>query len=60
MPKEKKTFNAESGTAKTLKLQPRQSRDEGTGMQSVYRDAKGDNQFSREMILRLIDWFKQE
>ena len=60
MAKEKRTYKAESRTVKTLKLQPRLSRNERSDLQSLYRDAKGDNQFSREMIQRLIDWFKQD
>jgi hypothetical protein len=60
MAKEKRTYSAESRTAKSLKLRPRPSRDERTGQPSIYRDAEGDYPFSREVIQRLIDWFKQD
>jgi len=60
MAKEKRTYAAESGTAKSMKLRSRPSLDKRTGLQTIDRHAKVDNQFSREMIQRLIDWFKQD
>ena len=60
MAKEKRTYAAESGTVKSMRLQSRPSLDKRTGLQTFNRRAKVDNQFSREMIQRLIDWFKQD
>ncbi|MBN2550571.1 MAG: hypothetical protein JXB15_15510 [Anaerolineales bacterium] len=66
MTEEKRVYQADTRSVSGLKLQPRVSRDHdlGAGGETPYllEMAKlpyGRMKFSREMILRLIDWFKE-
>ena len=60
MTKEKRTYTAESRTAKSLKLHPRPNWEKRASSPPNIRDANEDSPFSREVIQRLIDWFKQD
>lgn len=60
MAKEKRIYSAETHFVKSMKLQPGKNLESHVDYQAVDRPAKVDNQFSREMIQRLIEWFKQD
>ena len=60
MAKEKRTYSASVRTAKSLELKHRPGREERHNYSADYMDAREDFPFSREMIQRLIDWFKED
>lgn len=66
MAEEKRAYQADTRIVNGLKLQPRAGRDHdlGAGAEAQYmlegaKLPQGRVKFSREMILRLIDWFKE-
>jgi len=60
MADQQRTFDAEVRQVKASKLTPDQKHDELFGQQGKAPKRRNHRTFTRETVVRLIDWFKQE
>jgi len=60
MSDQQRTFDAEVRQVKASKLTPDQKHDELFGQQVKTPKRRNHRTFTRETVVRLIDWFKQE
>jgi hypothetical protein len=60
MSDKQRVFEAELQIAKTPKLAPKTKPDEATGKGITTHREQGHRKFSRDTVMRLINWFKQE
>jgi predicted Zn-dependent protease len=60
MSEKQRTFEAELRMVKSPKLVPEVKTEEGAGKQADVRRKRRPRTFSRETVVRLINWFKQD
>ncbi len=60
MSEKQRIFEAELQLAKTPKLAPKSKPEEALGKGTTTRRDQGQRKFSRDTVMRLINWFKQD
>jgi len=60
MSEKQRVFEAELQLGKAPKLAPKPKSDEAAGKDSAIHRVQGQRKFSRDTVMRLINWFKQD